>query len=75
LSTRPADHLQLPGAADHLGGQLRGRSDHDRVVAADDLLQRRLAILVDVEARAQQLDARVRDLLADQDLQTGVPSP
>jgi hypothetical protein len=33
-----------------------------------------MVVLVDLEARAQQLDARIRDLLADQDLQTGVPS-
>ena len=29
-----ADHLQPVGALDHVGGQLRGRADHDRVVVA-----------------------------------------
>ena len=30
---RAADHLQLVGALDQVGGQLRRRADHDRVVA------------------------------------------
>ena len=69
-----ADHLQPLGALDQVGGQLRRRADHDRVVAADDLGERRVAVLVDVEARAQQLDAGGGDRLPDEDLQTGVPS-
>ena len=69
-----ADHLQPLGALDQVGGQLRRRADDDRVVAADDLLERRVGVLVDLEARAQQLDAGVRDRLADEDSQTVVPS-
>ena len=69
-----ADHLQPLGALDHVGGQLRRRADHDRVVAADDLGERRVGVLVDVEARAQQIDAGGGDRLPHEDLQTGVPS-
>ena len=46
----PSDHLQPLGTLDQLGGQLRGRADDDRVVAADDLLERALGIDVHVEA-------------------------
>ena len=59
---------------DHVRGQLRRRADDDRVVAADDLLERRVGVLVHLEARAQQLDARRSDRLANQDFQTVVPS-
>src|SRR3954471_1141300 len=63
---RPPDHLEAVGALDHVGSQLRGGSDDDRVVAADDLLERAVGIDVHVEARAEQLDPRVGDLLANQ---------
>ena len=69
-----ADHLQPIRALDHVRSQLRRRADHDRVVAADDLLQRRVGVDVHLEARAEQLDARLRDRLADENLQTFVPS-
>ena len=36
------DHLQLRGARDHVGGDLRRRADDQRVVAADDLVERRV---------------------------------
>ncbi len=65
---RAADHLQVHGAFDQLGRELRRRAHDDRVVAADDLLERRLRVDVDVEAGTQELDARVGDRLADEDL-------
>ena len=37
---RPPDHLQALGARDHIRGELRPRADDDRVVLADDLLER-----------------------------------
>ena len=63
---RPADHLQARRPLDQLRRQLRRRADHDRVVAADDLLERRVPVLVDLEPRPQQLDARLGDRLADE---------
>ena len=63
---RPADHLQARGLLDQLRRQLRRRADHDRVVAADDLLQRRVPVLVDLESRPEQLHARLGDRLADE---------
>ena len=71
---RAPDHLQALGALDHVRGQLRRRADDDRVVAADDLLERRVGVLVHVEASAQELDARRGDGLPHQDLQTVAPS-
>ena len=62
-----ADHLQPLGARDQVGGELRRRADDDRVVVADRLREIRVAVDVDVEARAQELDARVGDRLADED--------
>ena len=62
-----ADHLQPVGARDQLGGELRRRADDDRVVVADHLGELGVAVDVDVEARAQELDARVGDRLADED--------
>ena len=64
---RAADHLEALGALDQLGGELRRRANDDRVVAADDLLERAVGVDVDVEARAQELDAGRGDLLADED--------
>ena len=61
------DHLQAVGALDQVGGQLRRRAHHDRFVAADDLLERALGIDVHVEAGTEELDPRVRDLLANED--------
>ena len=70
-----ADHLQAVGALDQLGGQLRRRADHDRVVVADLLGEVAVAVDVDVEALAQELDARLGDRLADEDPRhTGVCS-
>src|SRR6266545_4616086 len=65
-----ADHLQLLGAFDQVLRQLRRRADDDPVVAADDLGEIGVAVLVDLEMRAEQLDARVRDLFANEDLHT-----
>ena len=47
--------------------ELGGAADDDAVVAADDLLELGVAVLVDVEALAQELDAGGGDRLADQD--------
>ena len=62
-----ADHLQPVGALDQVGGQLRRRADDDRVVVADGLGEVGVAVDVDVEVLAQQLDARLGDRLADED--------
>ena len=64
---RASDHLQVRRLLDQVGGQLRRRADHDRVVAVDDLLERRRLVLVDVELGAEQLDPRFGDRLADED--------
>ena len=53
----PADHLELRPPLDQLGGELRRRADDDPVVAADDLGEIALAVDVDVELGAQELDA------------------
>ena len=65
-----ADHLQPVGALDQLGGQLRRRADDDRVVVADRLGEVRVAVDVDVEVLAQELDPRLGDRLADEDART-----
>ena len=65
---RASDHLEVRRALDHLCRQLRGRADDDRVVQADDVLERRIEVDVDVEARAQQVDPGVGDRLPDEDL-------
>ena len=72
--TGAADHLQALRAVENVRGQLGRRPDHDRVAVGDRLLERRVAVEVDLEPRPQQLDARLGDLLSDQNLQTGVPS-
>jgi len=61
----PADHAQPCGARDHIGRHLRRGADDQRLIAVDDLLERRFGVDDDVESLAQQVDARVRDLLAD----------
>src|SRR5437868_2347660 len=61
-----SDHLQVRRALDDVGSQLRGRADDDRVVPVDDVLERRFEVDIDVEARAQQLDAGVGDRLPDE---------
>ena len=63
---RAADHLQARRAVDQVCGELRRRADDDRVVAVDDLGEIAVRVDVDVEALAQQLDARGRDRLADE---------
>src|SRR5262249_20869714 len=65
--TGAADHLQPLGALDQVGGQLGRGADDDRVVAADDLLERGLRVDVHVEAGAEQVDAGFRDLFANED--------
>ena len=61
-----ADHLEPLGAADELGCELRRRADHDAVVPIDDLLDRRLLVDVDLEARPQKLDPRLGDRLSNE---------
>ena len=63
--TRAPDHLQTRRAVDQVRGELRRRADDDRVVAVDDLGEIAVRVDVDVEALAQELDARGRDRLAD----------
>ena len=62
-----ADHLQAVGLLDQLGGQLRRRADDDRVVVADRRCEVRVAVDVDVEVLAQELDPRLGDRLPDED--------
>ena len=45
----------------------RGRADDDRVEVADDLRELGVAVLDDVEAAAEELEAGLRDLFADED--------
>jgi hypothetical protein len=64
-----ADHAQVVGARDQLGGQLRRRADEDAVVAADALRELLVAPVdpdVDGEALAQHVDAGLGDLLLDE---------
>ena len=61
-----ADHLQAVCAADDLGGQLRRRPDHDRVVGADLLCEIAVEPDVDLEPLAQELHSRLGDRLGDQ---------
>ena len=60
--------FRLRRRAISVGRHLRRRADDQRVVVADDLLERRVGVDVDVELRAQQLDAGIRDRLADENL-------
>src|SRR5215203_1737063 len=72
-----ADHLQVLGQLDQLRRHLRRRADQDRVVLGDllaQLLVGHLEAEVDLELRAQQVDAGVGDLLLDQDLHEATPS-
>jgi hypothetical protein len=69
-----ADHLQAVGTLDQVGGQLRRRADHDRVVVADRLAKVAFAVHVHVEALAQEVDPRLGDRLPDEDSHTGVCS-
>ncbi len=66
--SRAADHLQVRGLPDQLGGQLRRRANDDRVVAVDDRREVALTVDVDVELGAQQVDTGRRDLFSNQDL-------
>ena len=69
-----ADHPEARGPLEQGCVELRSRADHDRVVVADDVLQRRLEVDIDVEARPQELDAGLRDRLSDEDPRhTGAP--
>ncbi len=63
---RPPDHLQPLRALDQLAREPRRRADHDRVVAGDDLLERRLRVDVDLEPLAEELEACLGDGLADE---------
>ena len=61
-------------ARDHVRGDLRRGTDDQAFVPVDDLVERRVRVDVDLEVLAQQVDARIRDLLTDEDLHavTGV---
>src|SRR5215210_382820 len=66
-----ADHLESLGSLDQVGGELGRRANQDAVELADSLLKN-VAVPVkaelDVELLPQKLDARVGDLLSDEDL-------
>ena len=62
-----ADHLQPIGALENVRRQLRGRADHDRVVASDPLSEVAVRLDVDFEAFPQELDPGLGDWLADED--------
>ncbi len=69
---RAPDRAQVGGLLNQLGGQLRGGADHDAVVNTDALSQFLIGPIdtdLDVEVLAQQVHARVADLLLDEDLQ------
>src|SRR6185437_697135 len=66
----PADHLQPVGLVDQLRGHLRRRADHDAVVVGDPLAELGVVPVdadIDLEVLAQEVDARVADLLLDED--------
>ena len=65
--SRPTDHLQPVGTLEDLGGELRRRADHDRVVVPDPLLQRQVAVDVDLELLPQELDSGLCDRLPNED--------
>src|SRR3954453_22292127 len=65
--SRAPDHLQQGSRGDPVRRLLRGRANDQRVVAADDLVERRLLVHVDVEPRPQKLDARLGNRLPDED--------
>ena len=60
-----ADHLEAVCARDQVGSELRLRPDDDRVVAADDVLNRALEVDVDLEPLAEKVDAGGSDLFPD----------
>src|SRR5215210_9429876 len=67
----PADHLESLGPLDQVRGELGRRANQDAVELADSFLES-VAVPVeaelDVELLPQELDARVGDLLRDEDL-------
>ena len=63
---RAADHLQARPVGDHVRRHLGRGPDDQRVVVAEDLVERRVGVDVDVELRAQELHPGIRDRLADQ---------
>ena len=65
--SRPSDHLQPVGPLEDLGGQLRRGADDDRVVVPDPLLERQVAVDVDVELLPQELDSGLGDRLPNED--------
>ena len=65
--SRPSDHLQPVGTLEDLGGQLRRGADDDRVVVPDPLLERQVAVDVDLELLPQKVDSGLGDRLADED--------
>src|SRR5205807_668799 len=64
------DHLQPLGPLDQTGVELRRRADDDPVVGADLAGEVAVGIDVDVEACSEQLEARVGDLLANENLRS-----
>ena len=65
--TRASDHLQIGRSVDQLGSELRRRPDDDCVVVADDLLERRRLVEIDVELRPQELHSGFGDRFPDED--------
>ena len=57
---------------DDVGRHLRRRTHDQGVVVGDDLLEGRVGVDDDIELLAQELDPRVRDRFADQDLHQAV---
>ena len=62
-----ADDLQPRRALDERRVERRRRADDDRVEVADDLREVGVAVLDDVEAAPEELEARLGDRLADED--------
>jgi hypothetical protein len=72
-----ADDLQPVRPRNQVAVELRCRADDDRLVVADRLGQVAVRVHVHVEALTEQVDARLGDLLPDQDArlaQAGVRS-
>ena len=65
-NARATDNAELRRFRQQLLVELRARADDDRVIAVDDVLERRVEVDIHVEARLQELDPRVRDRLSDE---------
>ena len=68
----PPDHLEALASLDQVRRQLRRRPDDDPVVAPDDPRQVAVAVDIDLETRAQEIDSRLGDRLPDENSHAAV---